>query len=442
MRYKPFDLPKGFLLGSATASLQIEGGDTNNSWYRWCEKGKIKDGSHCIVADDHWNRIGEDIGLMKKMHHQVYRMSIEWSRIQPDMEEFDKDAMEHYRNEIIALRKAKIEPLVTLHHFSNPLWFEDMGGWLHPDAPYLFNYYTKYMVQHLGDLVTDWVTINEPNVYLLFSYLQGIWPPGEKKLGSYLRGAVNMIAAHTLAYRTIHEMRKLMMYDDGETRVGAAYHTRVHEPASERKGDKRMAGIVDRLFEKIFVVGMTEGKLIFPLRGDLPYDPGRFSDFMGINYYTRGFVKFVWNPAKMFMEILDNSDCEKNDLGGEIYPEGIYRVCEKYYKMYPMPIFITENGTCDAEDAFRADYIYSHLAQVKRAIDDGIDIRRYYHWSTLDNFEWLEGLSARFGLAEVDYTRNRRRTLRESGKFYGEICKRKSVTQGMIDKFLKKKKRG
>jgi len=439
MKYKPFDFPKNFLFGSATASLQIEGGDTGNTWYRWSEMGRIKDGSHCSIADDHWNRVGEDIGLMRKMNHQVYRMSIEWSRIEPQPGEFDKAAMDHYRNEIIALKKAGIEPLVTLHHFTNPLWFEDMGGWLNPDAPLYFNYYTKYMVHHIGDLVTDWVTINEPNVYLLFGYMQGTWPPGEKKFMKYLKGAVNMISAHMLAYRTIHEMRKLMMYDDGETKVGAAYHTRVHEPASEKGKDKMMARFVERLFEKIFTVGMTEGKLIFPLRGSLPYDPGRFSDFFGINYYTRHFIKFVWNPMKLFFEIFEDKSGEVNDLGWEIYPEGIYRVCEKYYGQYAMPIFITENGTCDADDRFRADYIYTHLAQLKRAIDNGIDIRRYYHWSTLDNFEWLEGLSARFGLVHVDYKKNLRRTIRESGKFYGEIAKRKAVTQAMIDKYLKKR---
>jgi len=170
---EPFALPEDFLLGTATASLQIEGGDRNNSWYRWVQTGHVKDGSSCIVADDHWNRVSEDIELMKQLHQQTYRMSLEWSRIEPARGQFNKDAIQHYRRELQQLTSAGIRPLVTLHHFSNPLWLEDAGAWTNPDVISLFERYTAYVVENLGDLVSDWCTINEPNVYLASGYVLG-----------------------------------------------------------------------------------------------------------------------------------------------------------------------------------------------------------------------------------------------------------------------------
>jgi beta-glucosidase len=430
-----FELPPDLMLGSATASLQIEGGDTNNSWHRWVERGHIKDKSHCIIADDHWNRYREDISLMRKMHHNVYRMSLEWSRIEPEEGTFNADAIKRYRAEIEELIRSNITPIVTLHHFSNPLWFEDSGGWLNKNAPSIFERYAQYAAYHLGDLVKNWVTINEPNVYLFFGYAEGIWPPGHNNIKEYFVGAKNMIHAHILAYHKIHEIRE--MAGHRETMVGAAHHIRIYDPKNKTPLDKWACNNVERFFQDIFITGMATGKTIFPIgTGNYPFGRGYYQDFFGINYYTRDLVKYTPNPARVFAELHTNPDSEKNDLGWEIYPEGLYRACRKYFERFNIPIYITENGTCDAEDRFRARYIYDHLYQVKRLLDDGIDIRCYCHWSTLDNFEWLEGLSARFGLVYVDYENRQKRKLRKSGEFYGEICKHKAVTERMIKKYL------
>jgi len=227
-QYKPFSLPEDFLLGTATASLQIEGGDTNNNWYRWAELGHIKDGTHCIVADDHWNRVDEDIELMKKLNSKVYRLSLEWSRIEPREGEFDSSAVEHYRLELEKLLKAGIKPLVTLHHFSNPLWLEDDGGWIDGRVTDRFERYTEHVVRSFGDLVSDWVTINEPNVYLLMGYIFGTWPPGKTSIRDYMKGAANIISAHIKSYRKIHEVRRQMGFED--TMVGVANHLRIYDP--------------------------------------------------------------------------------------------------------------------------------------------------------------------------------------------------------------------
>src|SRR5659263_51169 len=224
MTMEPFALPESFLLGTATASLQIEGGDRNNSWYHWVQTGHVKDGTSCIVADDHWNRVTEDIALMKQLHQQTYRMSLEWSRIEPARGQFDKDAMTHYRLEIQQLVNAGIRPLVTLHHFSNPLWLEDAGAWVNPDVVDLFERYTAYVVENLGDLVSDWCTINEPSIYLVKGYVMGGWPPNDISITKYFRGARNMIMAHIKSYRKIHQVRASNGYN------AVSYtHLRAHE---------------------------------------------------------------------------------------------------------------------------------------------------------------------------------------------------------------------
>ncbi|MBN2158933.1 MAG: family 1 glycosylhydrolase [Spirochaetes bacterium] len=428
-------MPAGFRIGTATSALQIEGGDTGNSWYRWSSRpGRVKDGSDCSVADDHWNRVPGDVRLMKGLNVNAYRMGLEWSRIEPKEGRFDSATLDHYRDEILRLKKAGIEPMVTLHHFSNPLWMEDSGGWADGSAVGRFERYTEAVVRHLGDLVSTWVTINEPNVYLLFGHVTGYWPPGETSIARYIRGARVMIRAHIAAYRKIHAVRiKMGLWD---TMAGAAHHLRVFDPKRGTRAERLACFLQDRLFHEIFVTGMSEGRYIPPIGAGYPMGRGACQDFLGVNYYTREMVSFnILKPGQMFGDIATREGAPVNDVGWEIYPEGLYRFCQKYYRRFGMPIYITENGTADAGDSFRARYIYDHLLQVRRLIDDGVDVRGYYHWSLMDNFEWAEGYEPRFGLVAVDY-KNQKRAVRKSGKFYAEICKRMGVTAPMIRKYL------
>ncbi|MHB8070854.1 MAG: glycoside hydrolase family 1 protein [Candidatus Cryosericum sp.] len=428
-----FLLPESFLLGTATASLQIEGGDRNNSWYRWVQTGHVKDGSSCIVADDHWNRVTEDIALLKQLHEQTYRMSLEWSRIEPARGQFDKQAMDHYRLEIQQLVDAGIRPLVTLHHFSNPLWLEDAGAWLNPDVVGLFERYTAYVVENLGDLVSDWCTINEPNVYLANGYVLGGWPPSDIGITKYFRGARNMICAHIKAYRKIHEIRSGNGCQD--TMVGVANHLRLFDPKHGDGQERWAAGMYERLFQDLFITGMCEGRLLAPLGSGYPLGEGRYFDFFGVNYYTRDIVGSKSRPTDVLGKLEVREGSQKNDLGWEIYAEGLNRVCKKYWERYHTPIFITENGTADAKDAFRTRFIYDHLFQVSRLIDDGVDVQRYYYWSLMDNFEWIEGLSARFGIVAVDFA-TLERTIRTSGWFYADIAKHHGVTEKMLQQYF------
>lgn len=211
---KEIKLPKEFLIGSATAATQIEGGDKNSNWYYWSLKGKIANNESSIIAADHYNRVEQDIALMKEMNHEIYRMSIEWSRIEPEEGQWSEEGINHYRKEIESLIEAGIKPLITLHHFSHPQWFEEVGQWTNANSVEYFLRFTKKIVSDLGHLVNEYCTINEPNVFVMDTFMDGKYPPGKKDdIKSYFRASKNLIMAHLRAYEAIHQIRKHMGYE-------------------------------------------------------------------------------------------------------------------------------------------------------------------------------------------------------------------------------------
>ncbi len=440
---KPFTLPEGLLLGTATAATQIEGGNVDHSWSRWARDGHTVDGSLCSPADDHWERVDEDVRLLAELRCSVYRMSVEWARIEPAPGQFDEEALHHYRAEIESLRAAGIEPLVTLHHFTDPIWFESSGGWLGVDSPAIFGRFVRKVVESLGDLVSEWVVINEPNVYALYGHLLGEWPPGHGALGEYLRCARNMIRAHRRCYLLIHEIRSAKGFTD--TMVGSSIHFRVFHPAGKGLLDRFAAGAFSYFFHHAFVVGVIRGRFTLPLKRiavrelrsrDRARARGRkrYSDFIGVNYYSRELVKFGLGGDLLVGTRTVQPGLARNDLGWEVYPQGLKEVAAGVYRKYQLPVYITENGTCDSEDRFRPRYIYEHLSAVRELVDEGVDVRRYYHWSLLDNFEWAEGLSARFGLVEVDFETQKRR-IRPSGRLFARIAADRGMTDSCLADF-------
>lgn len=425
---KTFKLPEKFLAGCATAATQIEGGDSNNNWYEWCEKGNIKDGTSCFRADDHWNRYTEDINIMSGLNMKVYRMGLEWSRIEPENGVFNAAAISHYRDEISLLLDKGIQPLVTLHHFAHPLWFCREGEFETEKCVEYFERYTRYVVENLGDLVSEYITINEPNVYATNGYFFGSWPPGEKNLKLAMKVQRNMTLCHIVSYRAIHQTR-LDKGFKGKTMVGVANHLRVFDPVSHNPLDFLAARAMQYIFQDTVMRSMATGVLLPPIGLGAPAGTGRFADFLGINYYSRSVVHF-----KGFKDGY-RAGAPTNELGWEIYPEGLSRLCRKYYQKYKLPIWITENGTCDSGDTFRAEYIYSHLREISELCGQGIPVERYYHWTLVDNFEWAEGESARFGLVSLDFETQERK-IRKSGEFFGEICRSNSVTTELIEKYF------
>ncbi|MDX9871883.1 MAG: glycoside hydrolase family 1 protein [Clostridia bacterium] len=420
-----FKLPDDFLLGTVTSSVQIEGGDTGNTWYQWAKDGHIVDNSSPFTACDHWNKVEEDTRILKSLHVQTHRMSLEWSRLEPAPGQFSAAALQHYREEIQRLLDENIEPLVTLHHFSEPVWFQEAGGWQREGNAQYFIAYVRYVVENLGDLVCEWVTFNEPNVYTLFGYEIGSFPPGIRNLRISRQVKAELIKTHVHLYTLIHQIRRDRQFP-GRTRVGAAMHLRVFDGLTFF--GKMVARLADHIFNELCLAGMTTGRLKFPLPGwPSSHKKGRYADFLGINYYTRNIVEFAWDPRLYFYRWLNDKSLDKSDLGWDIYPQGIYRVCKKYYSRYKLPIYITENGISDKHDNRRPDYLVRHLAWLAKAVSAGIKVERYYHWTLMDNFEWLEGETAKFGLYHCNF-RTQERTARKSAELFRAVCMTKEFT--------------
>lgn len=408
----------GCELGVATAATQIEGGGADTTWHRWARSGQIKDGSSPVRGADHWNRVEEDVALMAELNVRHYRMGLEWARLEPSPGRFDADAIAHYRDEFAQLRAAGIRPLVTLHHFSEPGWFDDAGGWFAPGALPSFLRLVETCVREFGDLVEDWITINEPSVYATHAYLWGVWPPGQQSRLRMLRIIELLCAAHLAAYPLIHRLQP-------HARVGVAHHLRVFVPLDRRNPAHRAsARIVSRVVQDAEVEVTSTGRSLFPVRAPRGTRPGRYVDFHGINYYSRSSITHLADGTAPGVPV--------NDLGWEIYPQGLVELAGALHRRLPAPIWITENGTADAADAFRARYLHDHLAAIAGS---GLPIERYYHWCFTDNFEWAEGEAARFGLVALDY-RTQERTVRESGRFFADVSANAGVTEAAYERWV------
>ena len=409
-----FRLKDGMLLGVSTAATQIEGGEVNSNWNDWFRQGKILDGTDPATGNDHWEKWEEDVALMAEMGLQIYRFGIEWARLMPEPGKIDEEVVARYREEILMLKQKGITPLMTIHHFSNPMWFEKMGAFTKRENLHYYLDLVELAVDRFGDLVSDYITINEPNVYATNSYFFGIWPPAKTSFTDTLKVMENMAYCHIKAYNLLHTKRKAMGYTD--TKVGVANHLRVFAPKNEKNlWHKLCAKLTEYLFQGALLKAMTLGDYPFPLRnfGRLP--KGEYSDFNGVNYYSRSTVSGIGDGVR------ENSP--RTDLGWEVYPEGIVECARKLQAILPRPLWVTENGTCDNKDLFRSRYVYEHL---KAICESDLPFARYYHWCFCDNLEWIEGNSAKFGLVAVD-PETRVRTVKRSGEFYGQIIRRGGV---------------
>lgn len=422
-----FTLKEGLELGAASSATQIEGGELNHSWMDWYRRGHIKDGSSPARANDHYKRWQKDDQLMADMGLQIARIGVEWARIEPEEGVFDQAAINHYVAEVRWLNGHGIKPLVTLHHFTNPMWFEEMGAFeKRRNVQYFMRFVTR-MVQAFGADVTEYVTINEPNVYAILGYFFGEWPPGKKRFRKAVRVMSVLTVAHVQAYQLIHALQKGMGIT--ETRVSYALNMHVFEPENPHKFRHRLASyIAERCFQGSLSKAMELGVFRWPIRNPGKIKKGLYCDFIALNYYTRAVMAGFQNGTRKAVPV--------NDLGWEIYPQGIVECLRKLVRLHPLPIYITENGTCDTSDAFRCRFLYDHLRALCKA---GLPVRRYYHWCFTDNFEWAEGESARFGLVNVNY-KTQKRTVKRSGTFFAEIIKQGGVTEAMYHEYVKNQK--
>lgn len=425
-----FHFPKDFRWGTATSSHQVEGNNTNNDWWEWeQQKGRILNGDRSGLASNWWENAEVDFDHAADMGTNALRLSIEWSRVEPQPGVYDPDAIDRYRQMLQGLHDRGIEPMVTLHHFSNPRWLALKGGWEQEGVVNDFARYVRRMVEKLGDLVPLWITINEPMVYVVMAYLEGTFPPGKSGLGMAAQVARNLLRGHAVAYHIIHELQP-------EAAVGIARHIRIFEPSrSSSFLDRWAARNLHQVFNERFNQAMATGKLGWPLgRGQMRELAGTL-DFFGLNYYTRELVSFdLLHARELFGRRHFSPDAEMSDNNyGEIYPQGLMQAI-RLAVSYGRPIFITENGLPDADDDQRPRFILTHLRKVWAAIQFNWPVMGYYHWSLVDNFEWDRGWLERFGLIELDPATQERK-LRRSGELYGQICRRGAIDWEIVAEY-------
>lgn len=439
---KNLSFPEGFLWGAAVSSHQNEGWNENNDFWGWEQTpGHISDGSTSGAACGWWKFAEDDFDLAAELGGNTLRLSVEWSRVQPAPDRWDDAAIDRYREMLKALRERGLEPMVTLHHFTNPLWLAEVGGWANPNVVGLFETYAAHVVESLGDLCSTWCTINEPVVYAINAYLRGAWPPGKKSLPKTFTVMGNMAKAHALAYRVIHRRH-------GSMKVGIVKAMPIFDPANpESGGDSRVAAATDAVFNSRFLEAVTEGKFRAPLFNVSGFKLGPgvglytygvdSNDFFGLNYYGRENIAFsASRPDSAFGHsvLLEGREyCDEPWGSREIYPEGIYRQLVRL-GAHRKPVYVTENGIDDRQDSRRARFILLHLAQVHRAIREGVDVRGYYHWTLVDNYEWAEGWGPRFGLVAFDVA-SRERSPRRSALMYAEICRANAITEEIVEKY-------
>ncbi len=405
-------LPAGFLFGTATAAHQIEGG-LDNDWTDW-ERGFHADGSPHVkdrtvsgAACDSWNRFDEDLGLMRHLGANAYRFSVEWSRLEPAEGQWNDEAAERYLSWARRLREAGIEPMVTLHHFTLPRWVATQGGWMNDRTIDLLASFTERVAKKLGSAVDSWCTLNEPNVLMAMSYLKGVFPPGLKDQRLCAQGLARLIRAHGRMANIIREYDTVDADGDGFTsRIGLAHHVRIFQPASRSPLDRIIAGFMDRFFNQAIIDASAQGRITLSIPGaveideEVPNLKGSL-DWLGINYYGRDHVRADLSDPSMSEQYVP-ADRPVSDLGWDIWPEGMYQVLKRYSAL-GLPIYVTENGIADHRGEKRSVFLRSHFEALVRAARDGVDVRGYFHWSLLDNFEWAEGHEPRFGLYRVDY---------------------------------------
>ncbi|MBI4341201.1 MAG: glycoside hydrolase family 1 protein [Candidatus Omnitrophica bacterium] len=414
-----FAFPKGFLWGAATSAHQVEGNNVHSDWWAWEQAGRVKEASG--LACDHHRRFAEDFDLAVSLGHNAHRLSVEWARIEPEEGRWDEAALAHYVEVIRALRQRHLEPIVSLHHFSSPQWLTAQGGWTHPKVVEAFARYCHRVAEALGDQVRYWVTINEPMVFLRLHYLEGLGPPGMKDMGQGLKAIQHMIRAHAAAFRLLHERR-------ADAQVSIAAHLPVFAACKPwRPMDLWVTRLTDRIFNVALLSALTEGRWSVPGVANWTFPEARRSlDYLGVNFYGRQFLHWVrtvhgWPAANCDLGHHPLRVRERTSFGWDVHPPSFYRTLTRWSRLR-LPILITENGAWMTDDARRWAFIHGHLQAVARAIRSGARVIGYCYWSLLDNFEWADGYTPRFGIVEVDYA-TQRRTVRDSGKRYAEVCR-------------------
>ncbi|MEO8464114.1 MAG: glycoside hydrolase family 1 protein [Gammaproteobacteria bacterium] len=396
--------PQGFLWGAATAAHQVEGGNHWNDWWEYEQAGRLPYASGDCCK--HFELFDQDFDLARSLGHNCHRFSIEWSRVEPRAGQWNDAALRHYGEVIRSLQQHGLEPVVTLHHFTNPAWFTRNGGWQQSDAARQFSRFVERSIEHLPG-VRYWITINEPTVLAVQGYINGEWPPlYRRSWWKAVRVLRNLAAAHLAARAAIKKANPGAL-------VGFAHNAQITLPCNPRKvRDRFAAHLWDQWRNRLFF------RLLGCRLGEAAANARRL-DFIGINYYTRSFVTTdTFGPSALLGRTCKRAHHPEQGpysmVGWEVFPRGLGSVLDRFSE-YGLPLFVTENGIATEDDDLRRVFLEQHLQVLGESIESGAPILGYMHWSLIDNYEWSLGTRPRFGLAAVDYA-TQQRTPRESAR--------------------------
>lgn len=436
-----YNFPSDFVWGAATASYQIEGAWNENGkgesiWDRFSHTpGKTANGDTGDVACDHYHRYRDDVALMRQLGLKVYRFSVSWARVLPNGRgSVNLHGLDFYDRLVDALLEVNIVPFLTLYHWDLPQVLQDEGGWANRDICSTFADYAALMVKRLGDRVKHWATFNEPKVVMDNGHLNGDHAPGLQDPATAYQVGHHLMVAHGMAVQAIRAM-------DPNLNIGIVLNQWPSYPASDSPEDVVAAErfwqqnetlFLDTIFKAHYPPSRWElmGEDISSIcNGDLALISQRL-DFLGLNYYSRHLVS-----AQGIIDHVPGS--EYTEMGWEVHPPALRNLLNKMNDGYDLPpIYITENGAAFKDevssdgaihDERRLEYIRQHLMQVYLAMQDGVDIRGYFAWSLLDNFEWGYGYTKRFGIVRVDYE-TQERTIKDSGQWYSRVIESNTVS--------------
>ncbi|MBO7373238.1 MAG: family 1 glycosylhydrolase [Oscillospiraceae bacterium] len=423
--------PKDFLWGAASAATQIEG-----AWDKdgkcpsiWDVAGsRIKNGDTTYIACDHYHRYKEDVALMKELGLKSYRFSINWCRIMPEKGKVNEKGLAFYRNLIAELKTAGIEPLVTLYHWDLPLWVHEEGGWKNPKIIDYYLEYVKAVVDGLSENVTWWMTFNEPQCFIMLAYVVGSHAPFKHDVFTFKNHLRYMLLAHGKAVRLIRERAKR------EPKIGIAMAATTYIPDSEDEvglkdaAKKSFESTVGEGSNSLYCDPIALGKASKQLRRKLSAEDLKIIsepiDFIGVNVYQP-------SNGMLNKKGYDTDALPKTSIGWVIDGRCLYWTIRQYWERYHLPIMVTENGMAGNDtvgedgcvhDEARIRFLNEFLPGVKRAVEEGIPVLGYQHWSIMDNLEWCEGYGPRFGLIHVDYA-TQKRTIKDGGYHYAEIIR-------------------
>lgn len=421
MKQRSKSFPKDFLWGGSTAAHQVEGG-THNQWSVWELANAVELSKNATRANsplatelhtlpiwkeiknevtdpenyvsgrgvDHYRRYKEDFDILASLNFNSFRFGVEWSRIEPEEGVWNEAAIKHYQDYIAELRKRNIEPFLNIWHWTNPVWFEEKGAFTKRANLKYFERFVKKVSETLCVNVNYVLTINEANSYMSFGYILGTWPPQQKNIVKGLTVYYNLMLAHKRAY-------KILKADHPDMMVGIAHQASYSVPTNPRNPIEKLGAWGSNYFWQNWFYNRCRNH----------------QDFIGMNYYFTNYIKGfgIKNPTEPM-----------NDLGWYMEPRSLVGLLKYTAKKYKKPIIITENGVADRHDQYRQWWIEETIAAMQEALDDGVDLRGYMHWSLLDNFEWAEGWWPKFGLVAVNRT-TMKRTVRPSARRFAEEIK-------------------